>query len=201
MAGSDRVVQVHAGAVHEFDEFLFRLAAGAGHRLHRTVLCQWRRAVGLCFRSVALRRPRQLGAARGTRSRRRFYPGESLTRGVEEFGEKIRRRGGRPPELISGGCAPLCVAAPGTAVAPLPRCPARLRAPTPLPESREKNRLDPRNRRSYHQQHKPNQRLRKQTPGAVSDGSEGGRSASEGASRERELGHDASPSLHDRIIT
>jgi hypothetical protein len=53
-----------------------------------------------------------------------------------------------------------------------------------LPESREKNRLDPRNRRSHHQQRVPNQPLTKQTPRAVRDGSEGGRSASEGASRE-----------------
>jgi hypothetical protein len=72
--------------------------------------------------------------------------------------------------------------------------------PTSLPKSREKNRLDARNRRSYHQQHTPNQLLTKQIPGADSDGSEGGRSASEGASREESLGQDASPSFYRRIV-
>jgi hypothetical protein len=72
----------------------------------------------------------------------------------------------------------------GTPQGPLnPAAPA---APTlaSLPESREKNRLGARNRRSHHQQRQPNQSLTKQTPGAVRDGSEGGRSASEGASRD-----------------
>jgi hypothetical protein len=40
----------------------------------------------------------------------------------------------------------------------------------------------------------------KQTPSAVREGSEGGRSASEGASREGEPGHDASPSFYYHII-
>jgi glycine cleavage system aminomethyltransferase T len=54
----------------------------------------------------------------------------------------------------------------------------------PFPESREKNRFDARNRRPYHQKPTLNQPLTKQIPGAVRDGSEGGRWASEGASRE-----------------
>jgi hypothetical protein len=65
-----------------------------------------------------------------------------------------------------------------------------------FPESREKNRSDARNRRSYHQQCGLNQSFTTQTSGVARDGSEGGRSAPEGASREGEPGHDASPSFY-----
>jgi hypothetical protein len=71
---------------------------------------------------------------------------------------------------------------------------------TSLPESREKNRLDLGNRRSHHQQCASNQPLTKQTPGAVRDGSEGGRSGPEGASREGEPRHDASSSFHHLVV-
>ena len=46
----------------------------------------------------------------------------------------------------------------------------------------------------------PNQSFKNQTPRALRDGFEGGWLASEGASREGESGHDASPSFHYRII-
>ena len=71
---------------------------------------------------------------------------------------------------------------------------------TSLPESREKNRLEPQNRRSHHQQRAVNQPFTKHALGAVSEGSEGGRSASEGASREGKPRHDSSPNVDYRII-
>jgi hypothetical protein len=69
-----------------------------------------------------------------------------------------------------------------------------------FPESKEQNRLDTRNRRSHHQQRVTNQPVTKYAPGAVSEGSEGGRSASEGASREGKSRHDSSPNVDYRII-
>ena len=62
---------------------------------------------------------------------------------------------------------------------------------TSLPESREKNRLDDRKRRSHHQQRSPNQELTKHIPDTVSDASEGVWSASKGASRDGEPGYGA----------
>jgi hypothetical protein len=46
----------------------------------------------------------------------------------------------------------------------IPAAPQRSPSPTSLPERREKNRLDTRNRRSHHQEHQPNQPLTKQYP-------------------------------------
>jgi hypothetical protein len=68
------------------------------------------------------------------------------------------------------------------------------------PWEQGENRFDTRNRRSHHQQCTANQPLTKQNPDAARDGSEGGRSASEGASREGEPGPGALPRFHDRII-
>ena len=55
---------------------------------------------------------------------------------------------------------------------------------TSLPESREKNRFLAGDRRSNRQQRQPNQALKKADIGCVRESAEGGRSASEGASRE-----------------
>src|SRR5262249_30088058 len=63
-----------------------------------------------------------------------------------------------------------------------------------LPERREKNRLG-REGRPDRRQHPPNQRLGKAITGPLREGSEGGRSASEGANRESLTDHGAPSSL------